>query len=237
VTHATLVFACVMKLVEGGSVGDARCATPEIQEIATAIQRESVEHDVKPGIVAAVMWHESRFKKYARGSKGEIGRMQILRGGAVVGKYRRMSFHALAQTDLNTHLGVAYMATYAHRCARASQWLTVYNRGTGTSRACRTSSYSAGVLSDLARGRHFARRIRSSSSVSKEYPEDLSPETEEECTHTSCKEQAILRTTETRTHALLPAGTRWGGDPEPSTSTGYEPEDLESRLAKLFEEP
>jgi soluble lytic murein transglycosylase-like protein len=158
-THAALVFACVLRAVEGGSTEDARCQTPEIREISAAITEESNEHDVKPGIIAAIMWHESRFQKYARGAKGEVGRMQLFRnGGAVTGRYRHLSFHALAQTDLNTHLGVVYLAQFSHKCATASQWLTAYNHGPG----CRTSRYSAGVLKDLKMGRYWADRLKRS---------------------------------------------------------------------------
>lgn len=155
-THTALLFACVLQAVEGGGVQDPRCNTPEVWEIATAINQETTEHNVEryKGVVASVMWHESRFKKYARGKKGEIGRMQLLRGGAIP-KGDKRSFHTLAQTGINTHLGVKYLAPSLLRCKNATGGLTIYNNGHG----CFATKYSTGVLSDLRMGRRWASQL------------------------------------------------------------------------------
>jgi soluble lytic murein transglycosylase len=42
------------------------------------IARAAKQHGLSPFLVKAVVWRESRFNTYARGSKGEVGLMQVM---------------------------------------------------------------------------------------------------------------------------------------------------------------
>jgi len=42
------------------------------------IKRAAKQHGLSPFLVKAVVWRESRFNTYARGSKGEVGLMQVM---------------------------------------------------------------------------------------------------------------------------------------------------------------
>lgn len=153
-TYPALVFACVLQAVAGDGKVSPECRTAYVEHIADAINRETDEHDVPADVVAAVIWHESRYKQFARGPKHEIGLMQVKRRGAVQGRYLRLSNKNLANIDVNIHLGVAYMAPFAHKCRGPRYWLTTYNGG-----GCVPSRYSKGVLADLAKGRRWMGRL------------------------------------------------------------------------------
>jgi soluble lytic murein transglycosylase-like protein len=151
---AELALACVLHFVAGGQSTQA-CQQKQIPEIANAVQEASSEFDVPPALIAAVIYHESRFRKLARGSRGEIGLMQLLRGGAVRGRYQRMSFAQLADIRLNVRLGTAYLAEVLPKCSSPAQGLARYNRGHG----CMPSKYSTGVLADLRLGTAMASKV------------------------------------------------------------------------------
>jgi soluble lytic murein transglycosylase-like protein len=151
---AELALACVLYIVGGGEA-TPRCQHPLIVEVAQAVQEASREFDVPPNIIAGVIYHESKFRQHARGKLGEIGLMQIKRGGAVQGRYARMSFARLADVRLNIHLGTAYLAEVLPRCSSTARGLARYNRGHG----CSVSDYSRGVLTDLRMGRRLVPQV------------------------------------------------------------------------------
>lgn len=233
-THAQLIFACVLQIVEGGSVGDARCSDPLVQSVVVAIERESVQYDVPSGIVAAVIYHESHYDQHALGSKGEIGLMQVKRGGAVESRMK-LSTHALAQVHINVHLGVAYLGQFVHKCSVPSQWLTLYNRGPGR---CRASTYSQGVLKDLRMGRR-TRLLYSQADLDDSRSGYRSTSTWESPTEwkpsrTSYTGPEIPNTTPQGTREPLPAGT--GPRPTPMGSTLEEVRKVEEVLSEPFED-
>ena len=61
---------------------------------AAEIREAALTHGIEPELVRAVVFQESRFDPFARGSKGEVGLMQVLPRGAVAdwarAKRRRM---------------------------------------------------------------------------------------------------------------------------------------------------
>jgi hypothetical protein len=206
-THALLVFACVLQSVEGGAVDDPRCDTAFVHQVVAAINKESATFDVPKAIIASVIYHESRYKKNAKGSKGEVGLMQVKRGGAIQGKYRKWPFAHLAEVNTNIHIGVAYMAEFNHKCPTASQWLTIYNQGPGKGR-CKAHNYSRGVLKDLARGRRIplgsGREERSS------IQSTWVPPTEQQPGRTSYTGPDLQTSIAQDTRDIRPAGTRRG---------------------------
>ena len=71
------------------------------------------KHNVDPALVKAVVWRESKFDPHARGSKGEIGLMQIMAGTGRewAGAQRVASFSELLLGDAaeNIDCGVWYL--------------------------------------------------------------------------------------------------------------------------------
>lgn len=145
---AQLLFACVLQIVTGGPPAAPCQENQLVAEVASAIQASSEEFDVPADIIAAVIYHESKYNPRARGDLGEIGLMQIKRNGAVQGRYAKMSFRKLAEPRLNIYLGTRYLASFIPRCRPPKKYLAWYNRGHG----CSPSRYSHGVLTDLQLG-------------------------------------------------------------------------------------
>jgi soluble lytic murein transglycosylase-like protein len=143
-TGADLVFACILQLLSGKEVRHPGCQTPYVREVAGAIRSASDEFHVPAEIIAAVARHESGFKQFTIGARGEVGLMQVMRGGAVQGDFARLPNQHLADIHLNVWLGTAYLAKFAHKCRSPNLWLTPYNGG-----RCVVSRYSTAVLKDL----------------------------------------------------------------------------------------
>jgi soluble lytic murein transglycosylase len=109
--------------------------------LAVVVVEESARAGVDPFIVAAIIARESQFNQTAIGKRGELGLMQLLRGGAIPsGVY--LSDAALMHPRRNIHLGCAYLAKMICACGgdvRAG--LSRYNGG-----RCRNSRYAREVL-------------------------------------------------------------------------------------------
>ncbi len=147
-----LVFACVLQTVEGGAVSDPRCDSAYVHELVSAVTKYSARYGVPAHIEVAKMYHESLLNKHARGKAGEIGLGQLLRHGAIQGRDLRLTTKQLEDVDTNVRIGTWYLSQFVRQCDKPSQWLTKYNR---PARGCRASRYSAGVLSDLKKGRTY----------------------------------------------------------------------------------
>lgn len=147
-----LAFACVLYISTYHHT-PAKCDSPLIAEIAAGAEGSSAEFGVPVDIIAAVIYHESKFKPFSRGRRGEIGLMQIKRRGAIQGPYLRMSFRQLADVRLNIRIGTAYLARALIRCT-GTRGLTIYNGG-----RCGSGSYRTGVLTDLRLGRSWIPRV------------------------------------------------------------------------------
>ncbi len=85
-------------------------------EIAAASRR----HGLDPDLVRALIFRESRFDPRARGSRGEVGLMQVLPGGAVadwarVNKRPRPSVRELCGVETNLEIGCWYLARALRR--------------------------------------------------------------------------------------------------------------------------
>ena len=80
-------------------------------EINAAAKR----HGLDPALVRSLVFQESSFKAHKRGSKGEIGLMQVLPSGAAaewarIKKRRRPSASELFGVELNLEIGCWYLA-------------------------------------------------------------------------------------------------------------------------------
>ena len=103
-------------------------------EIAAAARR----HGLDPDLVRALIYRESRFDPRARGSRGEVGLMQVLPGGAAadwarVMKRPRPSTRELCVVETNLEIGCWYLA-------RAKRRWSGYKHGT----ALALAQYNAG---------------------------------------------------------------------------------------------
>jgi len=156
VTPALTAFACVLGLVTTQEVPN-RCWTPKYEEIAGAILAATERHPrVNPERVAADIFHESSYQIHVIGTHGEIGLMQVKRGGAVPPEMARLPNRILAQPYLNIELGVSYMDWAGQPCRTTAQMLTRYNR---PANGCRSGKYARGVERDLRRGHAALRRM------------------------------------------------------------------------------
>ena len=85
-------------------------------EIVAASRR----HGLDPDLVRALIFRESRFNPRARGSRGEVGLMQVLPGGAAadwarVKKRPRPSVRELYGVETNLEIGCWYLARALRR--------------------------------------------------------------------------------------------------------------------------
>ncbi|MEI7728427.1 MAG: lytic transglycosylase domain-containing protein [Verrucomicrobiota bacterium] len=73
----------------------------------------AARYGVDPALVKAVVWRESRFDPHAKGAKGEVGLMQIMKDTAAdwaKTERRTMAFHTeLYNPALNTQCGAWYL--------------------------------------------------------------------------------------------------------------------------------
>ena len=84
------------------------------------IRQAAADHGLDPDLVRAVIFQESRFNAFARGSKGEVGLMQLLPEGAVA-EWARVHDAAvpdeieLCNPELNLEIGCWYLARAMRR--------------------------------------------------------------------------------------------------------------------------
>jgi hypothetical protein len=142
---AEVMFACVLSLTGGQQPSSPVCDTPYLHRIAYAVDSAHQWFPKVPAeIIVSVIYHESRFRQYVIGTRGEVGLMQPMRGGAIQGDWRKLSNHQLADVDLNIWIGTGHLAKFAARCRAPRFWLTPYNGG-----RCVVSKYSTSVLKEL----------------------------------------------------------------------------------------
>lgn len=99
----------------------------------------SAKYRVDAALIKAVVWRESRFYPKARGSKGELGLMQIMEPTArdwAKAEKRTLIFHAeLLDREKNTECGAWYLRKlllrYTHTDSPVPYALADYNAGRG----------------------------------------------------------------------------------------------------------
>lgn len=83
------------------------------------IRAASARHGLDPRLVKAVVRRESNFRPGARGSKGELGLMQVMpavgRDYAAWRKWKKMTAGALLDPEMNTEVGCWYLAKAMRR--------------------------------------------------------------------------------------------------------------------------
>ena len=107
----------------------------------TIILQAGIRNGVDPRLIKAVIWRESKFNARARGTKGEVGLMQIMPKRAAVDWARAKGFPAptpgaLYQPELNIEVGSWYLG-------RAMQRWRLFKNGT----ALALCEYNAGLKS------------------------------------------------------------------------------------------
>ena len=107
-------------------------------EIVAASRR----HGLDPDLVRALVFRESRFNPRARGSRGEVGLMQVLPGGAAadwarIKKRPRPSVRELYDVGTNLEIGCWYLARAMRRWSgyRGNIALALAQYNAGESRA------------------------------------------------------------------------------------------------------
>ena len=107
-----LLFLSILLYCERNSVRDWAVDDTKFSE---EIRFFAGKHSIDPRLVRAVIFQESRFDPDCRGSKGEIGLMQLLPSGAVADyvkyhKIRGYSKKALTNPKLNLEIGCWYLS-------------------------------------------------------------------------------------------------------------------------------
>jgi peptidoglycan lytic transglycosylase len=97
------------------------------------ILREADSHKVSPHLVAAVIFHESRFRHDAKSSVGALGLMQLMPETAVE-MAERESFpnfrvNSLYEPEINIRLGTRYLGELVQRFPTEMEALAAYNAG------------------------------------------------------------------------------------------------------------
>lgn len=120
-------------------------------EIAAAARR----HGLDPDLVRALIFRESRFDPRARGSRGEVGLMQVLPSGAAadwarIKKRQRPSTGELFAVETNLEIGCWYLARALRRwrgykeCTALA--LAQYNAGESRAKAWAPAKRDGEVL-------------------------------------------------------------------------------------------
>jgi soluble lytic murein transglycosylase len=99
----------------------------------------AARYNVEPALIKAVVWRESRFNPDVRGSKGEVGLMQIMKATAEdwsKAESRTLVFHTeLFDRQKNTLCGAWYLrkllGRYGNTDNRVPYVLADYNAGRG----------------------------------------------------------------------------------------------------------
>jgi soluble lytic murein transglycosylase len=149
---AAIVVAGIVVLVQKDPLGVLVDDTRFSEEIAAAAKR----HNVPPQLVRALIFQESRFDPRARGSKGEIGLMQVLPKGAVADWARYHKVSSPAESDLfdpvqNLEIGCWYLGNALRRwkeykCA-VELALAQYNAGGSRAKKWKPDTFDGDVLS------------------------------------------------------------------------------------------
>ncbi len=108
------------------------------------IRLAAIRYDLEPALVRAVVFQESRFNPKTRGSKGEVGLMQVLPSGAVSewAKSRRVASPRATQLYdpvLNLEIGCWYLSRAMQRWSayRFQTELALAQYNAGASRVVR----------------------------------------------------------------------------------------------------
>ena len=118
--------------------GDLRDLLVDDTRFSTEIAAAAARHNLPPELVRAVVFQESRFDPFARGSRGEYGLMQVLPQGAAAGWARVLRRPVPGRAELctpqvNLEIGCWYLARAMerwkkYRC-RTELALCQYNAG------------------------------------------------------------------------------------------------------------
>ena len=124
------------------------------KEIEVAAKR----HGLDPQLVRSVVFQESRFDPFTRGSKGEYGLMQVLPSGSVtdwarLNRKKVPSGDELTSPELNLEIGCWFLARAMRRYEKYSQKtvlaLAMYNAGIRRAEKWRPATKDGDVVSRI----------------------------------------------------------------------------------------
>jgi soluble lytic murein transglycosylase-like protein len=143
----TLALAALILRLQGLPVAPGP-AEVRAQLLAAMITIEADRQGVDAALIAAVIQHESGFRRDAVGALGEQGLLQLKRGTLATAGYDHLSDVGLRQPRINIHLGARHLAHVRALCGNvpAASWLSVYSGR----KKCRPSPYSRAILKLLA---------------------------------------------------------------------------------------
>ena len=105
----------------------------DMYQIAKTINFESIQNDIDPILVMAVIKQESRWNINAKGRHGELGLMQILPNTARwISQKNNINYSGandLLNPNLNIRLGIAYLSWLKKRLPNKEDYITAYNMG------------------------------------------------------------------------------------------------------------
>ncbi len=127
---------------------------------AREIETVAKKYDLDPDFVRAVIYQESRFNQWKRGSKGEYGLMQVLPGkNGAVAEWSRIhhrmliSDSELFDVSLNLEIGCWYLSKGLqkyknYRCAKELA-LIYYNSGPSRAEAWKPKTLDGDVVENI----------------------------------------------------------------------------------------
>lgn len=138
-----MTAAAAILLLAAGHVHAA-----EARILARTVEHQATRWRNPPLLVVALMSHEVRtFDKNAVGSRGERGRLQVLRDDTLTTKgFAHLSDEALARDPINQFIGQRRLAWARSKCGpNPLLYLSHYN-GAG----CRVTNYSKAIMEVVA---------------------------------------------------------------------------------------
>lgn len=141
-TAAAAAIAAAILQMQGHRPDAGGAIEVHARLLAGVIRAEAHDLDLDPFVIAALIARESRFDPHARGDAGDLGYMQIRRGGAIPASLAYLSDTALMHPRLNVRIGCHYLAAMIAACrGSVVEGLSRYHGG-----RCRTSEYARAIL-------------------------------------------------------------------------------------------
>ena len=139
--------------------GDLRDLLVDDTRFSTEIAAAAARHNLPPELVRAVVFQESRFDPFARGSRGEYGLMQVLPQGAAAEWARVLRRPVPGRAELctpqvNLEIGCWFLARgmrkYADYAGRTELALARYNAGESRSERWKPAQKDGDVIERIS---------------------------------------------------------------------------------------
>ena len=110
-----------------------------ISDIRAGIDFLTVQPEIDPFLVVAIIFRESSFRRKVKGKRGEIGLMQVMPRGTLT---RSITKDDLTDVRANVRVGVGHLHYWQEECGSDDMvlWLSAYNAG-----KCKRTFYGKSV--------------------------------------------------------------------------------------------